>query len=261
MKMVGTQVAAARTAKNMTQKRLGELVRLDAETIASIEQGRRALMPNVAELMDQHLGLPGLLTVAALGMPDRDATPAWSEEYMDLEQRALTLDWYTCLVIPGLLQTESYMRALFRSRVPAFTQEEIDVLTSRRLERAQILRCERPPTLSFIILEAALRDRIGGNAVYAEQVRHLLTCTEFPHVTLQVLPLGLDAHPGLNGSFTMLETPEHEHLGYFEGQRGSKLVTDPDDVSIMTQRYAMLRTKALNPEETQGLLDRMLGEL
>ncbi|MFD9084983.1 helix-turn-helix domain-containing protein [Streptomyces erythrochromogenes] len=75
MKMVGSQVAAGRVAKNLTQRQLGELVRLDAETIASIEQGRRALMPNVAELSDQHLGLPGLLTVAALELPDVDTTP------------------------------------------------------------------------------------------------------------------------------------------------------------------------------------------
>ncbi|MGW0366324.1 Scr1 family TA system antitoxin-like transcriptional regulator [Streptomyces sp. NPDC002990] len=261
MKMVGAQVAVSRIAKNITQKRLGELVRLDAETIASIEQGRRALMPHVAELMDQHLGLPGLLTVAAHGMPVRDASTPWSEEYMDLEKRAITLHWYESMVIPGLLQTESYMRALFRCRVPAFLPEEIESLAARRLTRLGVLHRKPPPSLSFVISEAALRDRIGGDAVYAEQLRHLLVCMELPHVTVQVLPAGVTYHPALSGSFTMVETPEHEHLGYFEGQRGSKLITDPDDVSILTQRYAMLRTQALNPLETERLLDRLLGEL
>ncbi|MGW6575386.1 helix-turn-helix domain-containing protein [Streptomyces sp. NPDC054945] len=259
MKMVGTQVAAARTARNMTQKRLGELVRLDAESIASIEQGRRALMPHVAELMDQHLNLPGMLTAAALGMPERDANPPWSEEYMDLEKRAITLNWFEAMVIPGVLQTETYMRALFRCRVPAFLSEEIEDLTVRRLARTEILRRKHPPSLTFVISETGLRDRIGGDAVHAEQVRHLLGCMEFPHVTVQVLPLGQTYHPALSGSFTMVETPEHEHVGYFEGQRGSKLVTDPEDVSILAQRYAMLRTQALNPDETRGLLER-LGE-
>lgn len=261
MKMVGAQVAAARTAKNLTQKRLGELVNLDAETIASIEQGRRALMPNVAELMDQHLGLPGLLSVAANGMPEKDPTPAWSDEYMDLEKRAVAFSWYEVVVLPGLLQTENYAQALFRGRVPSFVQEEIETLTSRRVARAQILHRPRPPSLSFVITEGALHDRIGGTAVFAEQVRHLLRCMELPHVTLQVLPFGQTSHPGVSGSFVMLETPEHEHLAYIEGQRSSQRVASPDDISILTLRYAMLRTQALNSEETASFLGRLLGEL
>ncbi|MCX5199130.1 Scr1 family TA system antitoxin-like transcriptional regulator [Streptomyces sp. NBC_00249] len=261
MKMVGMQVATARSAKDLTQKQLAKLIGQDTETVASIEQGRRALMPNVAELMDLHLGLPGLLSVAAHEMPGRDASPPWSEEYMDLEQRAITLNWYESMVIPGILQTESQMRALFRCRVPAFPPDEIETLTVRRLARVQILHRQYPPNLTFVISEAALRDRIGGDAIYGEQLRHLLVCMEIPHVAVQVLPLGQTYHPGLSGSFTMLETPEHEHVGYFEGQRGSKLVTDPDDVSILAQRYAMLRTQALNPQDTKGLLNCLLGEL
>ncbi len=261
MKMVGKQVAAGRTAKNLTQQQLAELVNLDMETIASIEQGRRALMPNVAELMDLHLGLPGLLAVAAYEMPERDASPPWSEEYMDLEKHAIAINWYESMVIPGILQTENYMRSLFRCRLPAFLPEEIETLIARRLSRVQLLHEHHPPNVSFIISETGLRDRIGGDATWAEQVRHLLACMEIPHVTVQVLPLGQTYHPALSGSFTMLETPEHQHFGYFEGQRGSKLVTDPNDVSILAQRYAMLRTQALNPSETEGLLDRMLGDL
>lgn len=118
MKMVGAQVAAARIAKNLTQKQLGQLVRLDAETIASIEQGRRALMPNVAELMDLHLGLPGLLSVAAQRMPAVDVTPPWAEEYMDLEREAIALSWFDNQVVPGLLQTENHARAVFAASRP-----------------------------------------------------------------------------------------------------------------------------------------------
>ncbi|MER6214517.1 helix-turn-helix transcriptional regulator [Streptomyces sp. NPDC001674] len=261
MKMVGKQVAAARLAKNLTQRQLADLINVDEESIASIEQGRRMLMPDVAELLDLNLALPGLLTVAALGMPERDPSPPWSEEYMDLEKNAITVSWYDAMVVPGLLQTESYMRALFQCNVPAHLPEEIETLTARRLARTRILHRKQPPALHFVVSESALRDRIGGDAVYAEQLRHLLTCMEIPQVTLQVLPLGLTYHPATSGSFNMLETPGHEHLGYFEGQHGSKLVTNPDEVSILAQRYAMLRTQALNPQSTQGLLRELLGEL
>ncbi|MGW7462800.1 helix-turn-helix domain-containing protein [Streptomyces sp. NPDC054797] len=260
MKMVGAMVAAARIAKNLTQKQLGELVRLDAETIASIEQGRRALMPNVAELMDLHLGLPGLLTVAANEMPTIDATPPWAEEYMGLEANAIALSWFDNQVVPGLLQTENYARAVFRCRVPAHPEAEIEALTDRRIVRQQILRRSTPPTLSFVISEAVLRDRLGGDDVYEEQLHHLRACADLPDVSLQVMPLGRTTHAGLNGPFILLETPDHQHLGYTETQRGSQLISDADEVSILARKYAMLRTQALNTEQTRGLLDRLLGE-
>lgn len=261
MKMVGAMVAAARIAKNLTQKQLGELVRLDAETIASIEQGRRALMPNVAELMDLHLGLPGLLTVAALELPEIDTTPPWAEEYLALELKAITLSWYEGQRVPGLLQTEGYARSLFRCRVPAHPSETIEELTARRMARQEILHRKTPPTLSFIIWEPAVRHRIGGREVHGELLRHLLACTELPDVSIQVMPLDQSAHAALDGPFILLETPTHQHLGYSESQRGSRLISDPEEVSIMARRYAMLRTQALNTVQTQGLLDRLLGEL
>ncbi|WP_371617291.1 Scr1 family TA system antitoxin-like transcriptional regulator [Streptomyces sp. NBC_00454] len=260
MKMVGKQVAAARIAKNLTQKQLGELVNLDAETIASIEQGRRALMPNVAELMDQVLGLPGLLAVAAHEMPLVDTTPPWAEEYMDLEDRAVALSWYESIRIPGLLQTESYARALFRNRVPAHPEEEIEALTVRRVARHAILRRKAPPSISFILWEAAFQARIGGEEVYLEQLHHLRTCMDLPNITLQILPFGQTTHPGLNGPFILLETPDHQHFAYSEMQRGSLLISNADEVSILARRYAMLRTQALNTEQTRGLLSRLLGE-
>ncbi|MFB7786171.1 Scr1 family TA system antitoxin-like transcriptional regulator [Streptomyces vinaceus] len=260
MKMVGAMMAVSRIAKNLTQKQLGEEVRLDEQTIASIEQGRRALMPDVAELLDRILGLPGVLAVAAEQMPAVDVTPPWAEEYMGREREAVAIWWFNTQVLPGLLQTEAYARALFGCRVPYLGVEEIEVQVARRMERQDILDRPVPPTLSFIIWEPAVRDRIGGDEVYREQLRHLRACADRPGISLQVLPLGLTGHAGLGGPFTLLETPEHQHLFYAEIQRGSVFRQAPEDVSILTQKYAMLRAQALNLHETKGLLDRLLGE-
>jgi hypothetical protein len=84
--------------------------------------------------------------------------------------------------------------------------------------------------------------------------------SEVPGVAIQMLPLGRTSHAGLDGPFVLLETPEHDHLAYAETQRGSQLIHDPDDLSILRHKYAMLRTQALNHEETAGLLDQLLGE-
>lgn len=260
MKMVGAQLAAARTAKNLTQKQLGELVRLDAETIASIEQGRRALMPNVAELMDRHLGLPGLLAVAAHEMPDVDTIPPWAEPLLEMERTATAFSSYENQVVPGLLQTGAYAEAAFRSRVPIFAEEEIQAHTAARIARQGILRRKQPVQASFVIWEPVLRYALGGEEVHAGQLRHLLDCSELPGVSIQAVPLDLHAHPALDGPFVLLETPDHQHIAYLETQRGSLVVSHLDEVSILSQKYGMLRTQALNPEETRDLLKRLLGD-
>ncbi|MFJ9648829.1 Scr1 family TA system antitoxin-like transcriptional regulator [Streptomyces sp. NPDC101206] len=261
LKMVGAQVAVLRTRKGLTQRQLAKLVRMEEETIASIEQGRRALKPDVADLMDRVFDSGGVLAAGVEKLPAVDLVPEWAEEYMRCEAEAIAISWYDNQVVPGLLQPECYARAVFKCRIPAYQEEEIAELTADRLVRQQILHRKTPPTLSFVIWEPVVRHRIGGREVHEELLRHLVACTELPDVSIQVMPLDQPRHAGLNGPFTLLETPDHQHLGYSESQRGSHLISDADEVSIMARRYAMLRTQALNTEQTRGLLDRLLGEL
>lgn len=260
MKLVGALVALFRVAADLTQRELAELVILHEETIASIEQGRRPLKPDLARRMDGVLDTKKALETAVANMPEIDLIPAWAEEYMDIEAEAIALSFFANQVLPGLLQTENYARAVFRSRVPAFSEEEINALVAARLERQEILHRKVPPTGSFILSEATLLARFGSDEVYREILRHLLACADLPGFTIQVMPLDRQTHAALDGPFILLETPDHQHLAYTESQRGSQLISDPDEVSILARRYAMLRTQALNPEETKGLLDRLLGE-
>lgn len=261
MKLVGALVARFRIAAELTQRQLAERLCAQPETIASIEQGRRALLLPMARRMDTVLDTKGALETAVENMPEVDLIPAWAEEYLDLEREALALSWFENQVLPGLLQTESYARAVFRTDVPALTEEEIAQRITTRVDRREILLQTQPPTASFIVSEAVLVDRLGGDAVYTEALRHVRECAEIPGVAIQIMPLGRKTHAGLSGPFILLETPDHQRLAYTETQRGSQLISAPDDVSILERKYAMLRTQALNTEDTKGLLDRLLGEL
>ncbi|MFJ8396894.1 helix-turn-helix domain-containing protein [Streptomyces sp. NPDC094144] len=261
MKLVGALVAHFRKAAGMTQRQLADRSNTQPETIASIEQGRRALLPPLACALDDILETKGALGTALEYMPEVDLIPAWAEEYMDLERRALALSFFANQVLPGLLQTEAYARAVFASRVPAFSPEEIDTHVSNRLERQEIMQRKLPPTTSFIVSEAIVRTPLGGTEVHRETLRHLRACADIPGFTLQIMPLDRATHAALDGPFILLETPDYQRLAYTETQRGSQLISDPDEVSILGQRYAMLRTQALNAEETRDLLDRLLGEL
>ncbi|MFJ4177558.1 DUF5753 domain-containing protein, partial [Streptomyces sp. NPDC089733] len=102
--------------------------------------------------------------------------------------------------------------------------------------------------------------QLTDDEAHAEQLRHLLECAALPGICLQILPLNHRTHAGLAGPFTLLETPEYQRVAYSETQRGSLLVSDPDEISILSQKYAMLRAQALSPEETMALLKRLLGE-
>ncbi|MCT2544217.1 helix-turn-helix transcriptional regulator [Streptomyces atratus] len=260
MKLVGKLVALFRGAAGLPQSQLAVLVGHQVETIASIEQGRRALLPDLAAKLDERLDTKGALAEAVAQLPEIDLIPAWVEEYLNLEREALALSWYDNQVVPGLLQTERYAEAVFRNRVPVFSEEKVALQTAGRLERQEILHRPEPPTISFVVWEPVLMLQLLDDEGHAEQLRHLRACAALPGICLQVLPLNHRTHAGLNGPFTLLETPDFQRVAYSETQRGSLLVSDPDEVSILAQKYAMLRAQALSPEDTVGLLDRLLGE-
>ncbi|MFJ8671281.1 Scr1 family TA system antitoxin-like transcriptional regulator [Streptomyces sp. NPDC093589] len=260
MEVIGAQLAFFRIKAGLTQSGLSERASASEQTIASIEQGRRALMPHLADEFDRLLHTGGALAVGVEKLPKREKFPVWAEDFMNHEQDALTLGWYENGVIPGLLQTEAYARATFRSSVPDLSEKEIERRVTARLDRQQVLHKRDPIIASFVMSEAVLKAKLGGREVMREQVSHLRASTEITGVSIQVLPLDLETHAGLNGPFVLLETYDHQRLAYTEAQRSSELTDNPEEVSILTQKYGMLRMQALSDSETVGLLDRLLGE-
>ncbi|WP_244414552.1 MULTISPECIES: helix-turn-helix domain-containing protein [Streptomyces] len=260
MEVIGAQLALFRINAGLTQRSLGERTTASEETIASIEQGRRALMPHLATEFDQLLNTGGALAAGVAKLPPKEKYPIWAEEFIAYERQALSLGWYENGVIPGLLQTEDYAGATFRSKIPHLSEEKIEQSITDRLNRQQILHKQIPVSASFVISEAVVLSNIGGREVMRGQIAHLRQCAELTGVSIQVLPLKREHHAGLNGPFVLLETADHQHLAYTEAQRSSELTSDPDEVSILAQKYGMLRMQALDAEETVGLLDRLLGE-
>ncbi|MEU1417737.1 helix-turn-helix transcriptional regulator [Streptomyces sp. NPDC005731] len=260
MKMLGVQLGTARRAAGLTQRALGERLMLDEETIASIEQGRRPLKPDLAASLDELLGTKGMLSAGVANLPEIDQFPMWAELYAQHEREAISLSWYDALVVPGLLQTEAYARALLAGRVPPYEDDELETKLAARIGRQELLHRKVPPTLSFVVWEPALRTPTGGRETHHEQLRHLREQSRLPGLSLQVLPLDRTSHAGDAGSFTLLETADHQHLAYAESQRGSQWVSDPNEVSILARKYAMLRTQALTIEDSRSLLGRLLGE-
>ncbi|WP_248001155.1 helix-turn-helix transcriptional regulator [Streptomyces sp. RPA4-5] len=260
MEIIGAQLAMYRIKAGLTQRGLSEVSTASEETIASVEQGRRALMPHLAAEFDQLLDTGGALAVGVAKLPPKEKYPIWAEEFIAYEKQAVALNWYEQGVLPGLLQTEDYARATFRSKIPHVDEETVERRVAARLERQQNLHKAVPVIASFVFSEAVVASKLGGREVMREQLSHLRTCADLDGVSIQILPLDREHHAGLDGPFVLVETADHQHLAYTEAQRSSVLIEDEDEVSILAQKYGMLRMQALNAEESMGLLDRLLGE-
>ncbi|QDY79191.1 helix-turn-helix domain-containing protein [Streptomyces qinzhouensis] len=258
--VIGAQLAALRKAAGYTQAQLAEVLELDIETIASIEQGRRALKLNFAEVLDELLDTKGALAAGVKNVPQRERFPLFAQEFVDYEQEALTLLSYENQVVPGLLQTADYMRAVFSNLYPPLDGDELEEWVLARLERQEVLRRKPRPMLNFLLEESILHRPVGGEEVLRAQNQHLRQCAELPFLGLQIMPTQVKRHAGLAGPMVLLETPDHDQLAYVEGQRVSFLADDPDEASVLQAKYGMLRSQALSPGKSMDLLDALLGE-
>ncbi|MDF9815860.1 helix-turn-helix transcriptional regulator [Streptomyces sp. SPB162] len=259
--VIGAMLGHFRRGAGYTQFALAERLCVHEETIASIEQGRRPLKGDLAGKLDELLETKGALGVGVTEMPQRERYPLFAQDFIEQEQLALTLLSYENQVVPGLLQTEGYARAVFSNLFPPISDEEIGESTSARIDRQKVFeRKPWPPMMNYLVEEVVLHRPIEGEAILREQMQHLRRCAELPFLGLQIMPTNRQRHAGLAGPMVLLETPDHDQLAYFEGQHLGILVDDPDQVSTYHQKYGMLRSQALTPEESMGLLDDLLGD-
>ncbi|MFJ5150030.1 helix-turn-helix transcriptional regulator [Streptomyces sp. NPDC088353] len=250
-----------RTKKELTQQELADAVGYSGEQVASIEQGRRPAKAAFTEAAERVLGAGGVLAELQEDV-DRAKLPKFFQDFASIEAEAVSRFDYDPLLVPGLLQTEGYTRSLFLSHHPPLDGETVDLHTEARLNRQRLVTKMPIVQLSFIVGEAALTNPIGSGEVMREQLQHLQHLLEvggLRNVELQVVPSNAGYHPGLNGSFVLLETLEHRHYGYIETQEVGVVISDPAKVSALGLRYGKLRSQALDVEESARLIERLAG--
>ncbi|WUH91009.1 helix-turn-helix domain-containing protein [Streptomyces sp. NBC_00433] len=261
LRTFGAFVQALREHAGLSREEFGGLVGLSKHTVTSIEVGRRMPDPDFVERAEPLLGNTGALRNAVRHIARSPGLATWFRQWAKKEKTAITLCTYECRVIPGLLQTEAYARALFERRLPPLSDEEIEDQWAARAKRQQLLR-ERPNTaFSFVLDEHLFLRRTGGREITLELIEHVLEVGERRNVEIQILPLTSGVHPGLDGPVVLQETPENRWFAYGEGQETGQLISDAKVVSVLQQRYAKLRSQALTPEESRSLLLRLRGEL
>ncbi|WP_055524519.1 helix-turn-helix domain-containing protein [Streptomyces graminilatus] len=264
LRTFGAVVQALREHMGMSRKELAVAVRFSEHTVASVELGRRMPDEVFVERADAALGNTGALKKAAEFLNRQPGLAAWFRRWAQLELTAISLCTYECRLIPGLLQTETYARAVTMSVPPIPSEAEANRRIEARLERQKLLSVQRDPlcSFSFIIEQAMLERHTGGEEVTRELLDHLLDVLDRHwNVEIQIMPLRQPVHAGLDGPLQLLETPTNKWFAYSEGQENGRLISDPKGISILQQRYAKLRSQALTPEDSRSLLEQMRGAL
>ncbi|MGW0562108.1 helix-turn-helix domain-containing protein [Streptomyces sp. NPDC003016] len=261
MKTFGAFVQGLREHAGFTREEFGALVQFSKHMIESIELGRRMPDRDFVERAEPVLGGTGALRRAFGHLTRQPGLAAWFRKWARLERTAVSLDTYECRLVPGLLQSESYVRAVFEDDTPPLSDEQMEIQLAARMDRQRLLR-ERPNTsFSFIVDEAVFRRRIGGVEVTSELIDHVLDSTKPRNVVLQLMPLGCEHHACLAGPLQLLETPDGRRFAYSEGQQNGRLISVVKEVAVLHQRYATLRSQALTPKDSRGLLERIRGAL
>ncbi|MEU6483791.1 helix-turn-helix transcriptional regulator [Streptomyces sp. NPDC046887] len=248
-----------RKLAGLSQPQLGDVIGYSVDLVASVEQGRRPAKEAFTVAADRTLKARGVLLVLQDEV-DRAKLPKFFRNFALIEAEALSRFSYDPLLVPGLLQTEAYARAVFAGHCPPLDEEIIDQHTEGRLSRQKLLTRAPMAELSFIIAEEALRDPVADMDIMRDQWRHLLQVGTLRNVGVQVMPAGRGFHSGKNGAFVLVESATHQQLGYFESQGVGCVVSQASDVSTFALRYGKLRSQALNVEESARLIERMVGE-
>ncbi|MES9524878.1 helix-turn-helix domain-containing protein [Streptomyces capoamus] len=270
---LGAELRTLRTGAGLTSGDAARLVGWHQSKVSRIETGASGVKPADLRLLldaygvrDRHLR--ELLLMLA-GSQDtggrhrwwhayRGVLPPTYRDFISLESQAGAMRTLETTVVPGLLQTAEYARAVTRAAVKDLDEERLDTLVEVRLARQDVLRSDPPLVLSAVLDEAVLRREVGGPGVMTRQLERLTEAARLPQVRLQVLPFAAGAHVGLTGPFVIFSFPSTSDLDVvvLDQLTSSLYLERKEDLKAYSEAFKTLQFHALSPEES---LDYIAG--
>ena len=257
----GSELRRFRTAANLTQDGLGQIIRYTGALVGLVETAKRTPTQDFAERCDDALHTEGALS-RLWPLVNRGSFPSWFRGFVELEAAATEIRSFQNHLIPGLLQTEEYIRAVLRLRPSRYSAAQVDDLIAARLSRQALLTQPLPPLCWFILDEAVLRRPVGSTTVMRMQFARLLELVDSPHTFVQVVPFSAGAYPGLDGALTMLSFAEGPDVAYMEGHANSALlIQSVEQVTECNLGFDLIRAVALSPHLSADMIKTALEEL
>ncbi|MFI8425904.1 Scr1 family TA system antitoxin-like transcriptional regulator [Streptomyces sp. NPDC085479] len=265
-KALGKIIKVLRTNAGLSQAQLAAETHCSEDLVSAMERGVRTPQPEFLLRAETVLNAGGVLEAAVEDTEKaisraRTRHPDWFRSFAAAEAEAVALHYFAPQAVPGILQTQGYAEAVFRHRRPLYDEATVEKRLADRLARQVIFEKQPAPTMSFVIEEAALRRPLGGRDAFREQLQRVIAVAKLWRVHLQVMPIGCEEHPALEGEFTLLTLKGKREVSYIESYQHARLITDPDEVRMYSERYGIMRAQALTPRESLEHLEKLLGEL
>ncbi|GHB28831.1 transcriptional regulator [Streptomyces umbrinus] len=274
--VLGRRLAMLRDAASLSAQDAAKQLRIAVSTITRMERAetplKYAYVKTLLEIygvgqaeISEFLGLIDKASIPGWWQSFRDALPGWFGVHVSLETSATHIRTYESQVIPGLLQTEDYARAVLSVGLPRPSNDVVERRVSLRTKRQDLLsRVEpRPPQLWVVMDETCLRKRVGDRRVMADQIDHLLQIAELQNVTMQVCPFEAGLHPGSFGPFTIFrfDIPEMADVVCTDSLSRAHYSEDGEEVALYRQAFDQMSTYALPIGRTKQFLADVRKEL
>ncbi|MGW0546004.1 helix-turn-helix domain-containing protein [Streptomyces altiplanensis] len=263
---LGQELRRLRELKGMTAEEVAERLLVSQSKISRLENGRRSISQrDVRDLCGVYEVEDHRIVDSLMQMAKDSRQQGWWHAfgdipysvYIGLETDAASLRVYDPQIVPGLLQTPRYAEALITGALPETAAGDVEKRVNVRLRRQErVLSAEQPLRLWAVIDEAALRRVVGDRQLMREQLEHLVEQSQFPHVTVQILPFDMGAHPGISGHYAILEFPDaaDSSVVYIEGVTSDLYLEKANDVQKYSVMYEHLRAQALNVEASRQFI-------
>jgi len=271
---LAAELLRLREAAGLTQEEVAGRLEWDPSKLSRIENRQVGIIArDLRKLLDMYGVTDVEQREGYFAMAREGKQRAWWQSYGDvipseygtligLETEAVTISSYGQELVPGLLQTADYARAVIRAFRPDDTADEITRRVEVRLARQAVLARDDPPRLWAVISEAVVRRAVGGQAVMAEQLRALASERERSVVTVQVLPFSAGEHPAMAGSFVILDFPDPEPAAvYLENASSALYLERITDVQRYAGMFRFVQAAALGPKESRDMLIAAAHEL
>jgi hypothetical protein len=272
--LVGAQLRRLRTEQGISREQAGAAIRASEWKIHRLENGQVGFKDrDIVDLL-RFYGVddPGqvadfLVLAREANAPGwwhhyGDVLPQWFRAYVDLESAAVLIRTYEGQFVPGLLQTEDYMRAVVGGGHLEDLPEEAEHRVQLRLGRQALLERADAPRLWAVVDEAALRRPVGGRQVMRGQLERLIEATKLPNVTLQVLPFGTGAHPAMVGAFSVLRFADQElpDVVYVEHLTSALYLSKQEDVDQYLHVMESICVRSAAPDQTVEIVGQILND-
>jgi transcriptional regulator with XRE-family HTH domain len=263
-----------REVARLTCEEVADHLECSASKISRVETGRVSVSPRDVRDMLELNGVPAAQRESLVQLARDSRQKGWWHAYSDtmqpqmatyigLESAASEIRIYEVSLIPGLLQTEDYARAVIRAGMVNSPAEDIERRVSLLMARQPAVVREDPPKVWAVLDEAALRRRVGGAGLMRLQLEHLLAQAALPNVAVQVIPFGGGAHPAMGRPFIILVFPERvdTDVVYLEDLTSALYLEDVAEVDRYNVFFNHLRATALSFDDSAALITSVLKEM